>query len=267
MRNVRATHRRFTFPAITAVSTCSLALTSCGSSGNTITAPSTLSKCAVTVDVPVTTIPSAGGGGYDRRPDRARVPVDGSAGSHLGEHHCRLIGSGLRRGPVHRRSECGSASRSAGVMVNGQRAQVSQAAGECRFELSSNATSLPKSGGTGSVDVRASSALCTWTAASDTPWISISSNANGKGSAAVTFTVASTTGPPRVGTLTIAGQHFSVTQSEGCSYAIAPASQSVGASGGTQSVAITSSAGCPWTAASNADWISVGPRGDLEQEA
>ena len=134
---------------------------------------------------------------------------------------------------------------------------MSQAAGECRFELSSNATSLPQTGGSGSVDVRASSALCSWTATSDVSWISINSSANGKGSAAVTFTVAATTGPPRTGTLTIAGQHFSVTQSEGCSYTVTPITDSVGASGGTRTVSITSSAGCPWTAASNVDWISV----------
>ncbi|MFL6280893.1 MAG: BACON domain-containing protein [Vicinamibacterales bacterium] len=143
-------------------------------------------------------------------------------------------------------------------MINGQRAQVAQAAGECHFELSSNATALPQSGGTGRVDVRASSALCTWTAVSDVDWITVNSNANGKGSATVTFTVAPTTGPPRAGTLTIAGQHFSVTQSEGCTYAVAPTTLSVDAAGGTRAVAITAGAGCPWTASSNADWISVG---------
>src|SRR4029453_13127328 len=86
------------------------------------------------------------------------------------------------------------ATRTGGVMVNGQRAQVTQAAGECKFELSSNATSLPQAGGSGSVDVRASSALCTWTATSDVEWISVTSNASGKGSASVGFTVGSKTG-------------------------------------------------------------------------
>jgi len=52
---------------------------------------------------------------------------------------------------------------------------------------------------------------------------------NGKGSAPVAFTVTPTTGPPRTGTLTIAGLHFSVTQSEGCTYAIAPSAYAAGA--------------------------------------
>jgi len=144
-------------------------------------------------------------------------------------------------------------------MINGQRAQVAQAAGECHLELSTNATAIPQSGGTGSVDVRASSPLCTWTAVSTVDWISVNSNANGKGSATVTFTVAPTTGPPRAGTITIAGQHFSVTQSEGCTYTVTPTSYSLDASGGTRAVAITSGAGCPWTGSSNTDWITVTP--------
>jgi hypothetical protein len=258
MRNARVARRRLIFWAIPAAFACSLSLTSCGSSGNTITAPSTLSKCAVTVDVPGSTIPAGGGGGtinvqterecqWTAQPEVSWLSI--SAGT-----------SGQGPGAIQFAAAANAdpASRTGGVMINGQRAQVAQAAGECRLELSSNATALPQSGGTGSVDVRASSALCTWTAVSNVDWISVNSNANGKGSATVTFTVTPTTGPPRAGTITIAGQHFSVTQSEGCTYAVTPTTYSLDAAGGTRAVAITAGAGCPWTASSNADWISVG---------
>ncbi len=259
MPNAPDTSPRLIFLALTAVVACSIAVTSCGSSANTITAPSTLSKCAVTVDVPGTTIPANGGGGtisvqterecqWTAQPEVSWLSITaGSSGQGSGAVQFTVAGN------------ADPASRTGGVMVNGQRAQVSQAAGECRFELSSNAAALPKSGGNGSVDVRSSSALCTWAATPNVDWISINSNANGKGSAAVTFTVAPTTGPPRAGTITIAGQHFSVTQSEGCSYAVSPLSSSVPANGGTRNVTITSTGGCPWTAASNADWLTVGP--------
>ena len=257
MRNGRATHRRFTFPAITAIFVCSIAVSSCGSSGNTVTSPSTLSKCAVAVDVPDATIPASGGGGkisvqterecqWTAQPEVTWLSITaGSSGQ----------GSGAVQFTVA--ANVDPAVRTGGVMVNGQRAQVSQAAGECRFELSSNATALPQSGGSGSVDVRASSALCTWTAVSDVSWITINSNANGKGSAPVTFTVAVTTGPPRTGTLTIAGQHFTVTQSEGCTFAVSPDSQSVASSGGSGSVTVTAGAGCAWTATSGQSWITI----------
>jgi hypothetical protein len=213
--------------------------------------------------MPGTTIPASGGGGkinvqterecqWTAQPEVSWLNITaGSSGQ----------GSGAVQFTVAANAD--PSVRTGGVIVNGQRAQVSQAAGECRFELSSNATALPQSGGSGSVDVRASSALCTWTAISDVSWITINSNANGKGSVPVTFTVAATTGPPRTGTLTIAGQHFAVTQSEGCNYTVTPTTYSIPASGGTRNLTITSSAGCPWTAASNADWITVtsGPNG------
>lgn len=149
-------------------------------------------------------------------------------------------------------------ARSAGVMVNGLRAQITQSASECRFELANSSASFSPAGGSGTADVRASSELCTWTAVSNADWIAITSNRNGKGSASVAFSVAATTGAPRTATLTIAGLHFSITQAEGCTFAIAPVSSAVGAAGGSQVVRVTAGPGCPWTAASNADWITVG---------
>jgi hypothetical protein len=148
-------------------------------------------------------------------------------------------------------------ARNGGVMVNGLRAQITQAAGECRFELASTSAAFGQAGGTGSVDLRASSPLCTWTAASDAEWVAIVANASGKGSSPVAFTVAPRTGAPRTATLTIAGLHFNVTQSEGCTFAIAPVAYAVGATGGSQVVTVTAGPGCPWTASSNVDWITV----------
>jgi hypothetical protein len=258
MRNRPGPAHFLSFPAIAALFACAVVTAACGSSGNTMTSPSNLSKCAVTVDSPGSTVPASGGAGtinvsterecqWSAQPEVTWVSiVAGSSGQGSGTVQFNV---GANADPT---------ARSGGVMVNGQRAQVSQAAGECRFELSSNATAFAQAGGSGSVDVRASSPLCTWTASSDVDWIAVNTNASGKGSAPVTFTVAATTGPPRVGTLTIAGQHFSVTESEGCSYTISPATFAPGASGGSQAVTVTAGAGCPWTAASNAPWLSVG---------
>jgi len=257
MRDRRVSRR----PAILAINAAlfaaALALASCGSSGNTATSPSTLSKCAVSVDAPGNPLPSSGGSGsldvrterecqWTAQPDVTWVSItSGSSGQ----------GSGTVQFTVAANAD--PATRTGDVMVNGQRAQVTQAAGECKLELSSNATSFSKAGGTGSVDVRASSPLCTWTATSDVDWVSISSNASGKGSLTVGFSVASTTGPPRAGTLTIAGFHFSITQSEGCAYTISPSTFAATPSGGSQVVTVTTSTGCPWTASSNAEWLTL----------
>ena len=146
-------------------------------------------------------------------------------------------------------------ARSGGIMLNGLRAQVTQAAAQCQFTLANSSATISQAGGSGSVEVRASSTLCTWTAASDVEWMAITAGANGKGSAAVAFTVAPATGPPRTGTLTIAGLQFRVTQSEGCAYAIAPSAYATGAAGGSNAVTVTAAAGCPWTASSDVSWI------------
>ena len=51
--------------------------------------------------------------------------------------------------------------------------------------------------------------------------------------------------------MTAGGQTFTVTQSAGCSYSIAPASQNLASGGGSVSVAVTAPAGCSWNASSN----------------
>jgi all-beta uncharacterized protein/BACON domain-containing protein len=257
MRNRRAGRQSLAFLTIPSLLACFVSAGACGSSSNTVTAPAAISKCAVTVDVPNTTIPASGGSGtvnvqterecqWTAQPDVAWLSITtGSSGQGPGTIQFMVASNG------------DPASRTGDVMVNGQKAQVAQAAGECRFDLSSAATALGQSGGTATVDVRASSALCAWTATSDVNWISITSSSTGKGSSTVSFSVQPTTGPPRAGTLTIAGLHFSVTQSEGCTYSIAPTTYSPGAAGGSQSIAVTAAAGCPWTAMSNVNWITV----------
>jgi hypothetical protein len=68
------------------------------------------------------------------------------------------------------------------------------------------------SGGTGSVAVTASAATCAWTAASAVDWIVITAAGPGQGNGSVDFTVSANPGAPRSGTLTVAGQVFTVTQ-------------------------------------------------------
>ena len=61
----------------------------------------------------------------------------------------------------------------------------------------------------------------------------------------------------RSGTLSIAGQTFTVTQSAGCSYSISPSATSVSAGLTNGTVTVTTTAGCNWTASSGVSWITV----------
>jgi uncharacterized protein (TIGR03437 family) len=135
----------------------------------------------------------------------------------------------------------------------------------CNYAIAPASQNFSASGGAGSVNVTVNDG-CNWTALSNANWLTITGGASGSGNGAVNFSVAANTGTAaRSGTLTIAGQTFTVTQ-EGvpCTFTIAPASQNFTASGGTGSVAVTTTNGCAWTAASNAPWVSLtaGAAGD-----
>ena len=115
---------------------------------------------------------------------------------------------------------------------------------------------MPTAGGSGTVAVT-TVAGCDWTATSSASWITITSAGSRNGNGTVQFAVAASTGPARSGTLTIAGRAFTVSQSSGCTFGISPASQDVSYSNGSISVAVVTSAGCPWTAASSIEWVSI----------
>jgi len=90
---------------------------------------------------------------------------------------------------------------------------VSNAA--CQFTISPARLAFSRDGGTGMVAVTAR-AGCGWTAESNAPWITVTAGTPGTGDGTVRFSVAPYTGRPknRNGTITIAGQTFSVRQSK-----------------------------------------------------
>jgi hypothetical protein len=85
----------------------------------------------------------------------------------------------------------------------------------CSYALSTNTVAVGAAGGTATVNVTAGSS-CSWTAVSNTPFVTIASGATGTGNGTVTLTVAANTGTAaRSGTLTIANQSVAVTQAAG----------------------------------------------------
>jgi hypothetical protein len=153
----------------------------------------------------------------------------------------------------------GASARTGTIAIAGQTFTVNQAStSSCFYSISPTTQSVVAGGGTGTVTVT-TSAGCAWTGVSNASWITVTSGASGSGNGSVGYTVAANpTTALRTGTVTIAGQTFTVSQpGTGCSYAISPASQSVAAGGTTGSVAVTSGANCTWTGVSNAGWITV----------
>lgn len=102
--------------------------------------------------------------------------------------------------------------RSGGVTIAGHLHTVTQEAVPCTYQLSPSAQRVPFAGGTYTVMV-ITEPWCQWSAVSHVNWIQIASGHGGAGHDTVTYQVSSRSFPlPRTGTLTIAGETFTVTQ-------------------------------------------------------
>jgi hypothetical protein len=147
--------------------------------------------------------------------------------------------------------------RSGTLTIAGHTHTVNQA-GNCAYTINPSSQSIAAGGGNGTSIAVTTGAGCQWTAASNASWLSIGSGASGTGSGSVGFTAASNAGPQRTGTLTIAGNTFTVTQANGCTYTVAPLTQTLPDKAGPGTpIGVTTSAGCAWTAQANNGWISI----------
>jgi len=108
-------------------------------------------------------------------------------------------------------------SRSANISVAGQTFTVTQAAAPppCTYSIDPTSVSIGKGPKASTVKVSAGSG-CAWTARSNAGWITVTSGGSGSGNGTVAYSV--TDNPDRqgdrTGTLTIAGQTFTVNQKD-----------------------------------------------------
>jgi hypothetical protein len=102
------------------------------------------------------------------------------------------------------------------MTIAGQTVTVNQAAGGCTYKLSPATAKFKAEGGLKTVKVKTRFPDCTWTAVSNDPFITITSGTNGVGNGAVScFVAANTSSLALTGTVTVAGQTFTVIQSAG----------------------------------------------------
>ncbi len=81
----------------------------------------------------------------------------------------------------------------------------------CLYAIEQTSVSAGAGSGTGVVVVTAP-AGCTWTAAANVAWLSITAGTTGNGNKTVNYSVETNTGAARAGTMTIAGRTFTVNQ-------------------------------------------------------
>jgi hypothetical protein len=131
----------------------------------------------------------------------------------------------------------------------------------CSVAISPASRSFGSDGGSGNVTVTAPQG-CAWTAVAANNWITVTSGSSGSGPGAVAYAVAANGGSDaRSSTLSIGGQTHTVAQDARepatCSYQIAPDSAVYTKDAASGTFAVTATASCPWTAVSNAPWLTV----------
>jgi phage tail protein X len=151
------------------------------------------------------------------------------------------------------------AARSGSILIAGENVTVSQpAVVTCSYDVTPNSRSMPVGGGNSTFSVATTSG-CTWTAVSQTGWITVTSGSSGSGNGTVNFSAAANTGPARSGSFLIAGETVTVSQPSGttCSYNVTPTSRSMPVGGGSSTFSVATTSGCVWTADSEVGWITV----------
>jgi hypothetical protein len=142
------------------------------------------------------------------------------------------------------------------VAINDTRVEIRQDLAPCAYQVNPRLTTIEGAGGARTANVSVATG-CPWTASSNVSWIAVTAGATGDGNGAVSMQVAPSSGPERSGTVTIAGQTFTVNQGDGCTYTAQPSAISIAAGGGSRTIDVTSGSGCAWTSSSQAPWITI----------
>jgi hypothetical protein len=228
----------------------------CGSASQSITAPST-SKCAVAATADTASFPHAGGSGQISVNTNRECQWTASSPNGWIQLSGTTSGQGEARVSFAVAANGDPAVRQGAISVGDQQVAITQAAAPCQFAVDPIHANVPAAGGRGVVMVTASSAFCAWTARSEVSWLAILEGAQGTGNGQVVYDAQPTSGPPRNGSLTIAGQHVSVAQGDGCATSIGPAAHTIGAEGGAVVVIVTAGEGCGWAASSPVPWATI----------
>ena len=156
----------------------------------------------------------------------------------------------------------GTAVRTASVTVANQPVSIHQdgRAASCTYRISPTSAAVTKDGGNGTFDV-ATGETCSWTATSSASWLTIASGTHGTGNGTITYTAARTgDAEGRTATIRAGGQTFTLQQTGDvgtCRYSVSPVAFSPCMPSTELETEVQTQAGCPWTSASGASWISM----------
>jgi hypothetical protein len=189
----------------------SLAVASCGdSSSSAITAPTTTTRCAVTLRADAPAVAPAGGAGtltvtvnrecaWELAADVDWITLAARTGQGTS-----TIGYTVAVNPQ-------PAVRRGTIVANDARLEIAQGAAPCEFALDRPGDRVPAGGGTSQIGV-AALVGCSWTAVSQAGWIRVLSGGSGDGPGSVVIEVGTNLGDARTGSVVIGGRLFTVVQ-------------------------------------------------------
>lgn len=248
-----------------AASTASLTLAAVsGSTTKTATVALTVTPgCVITIDPRSAQV--AAGGGTGTIPVRTATGCAWTATTAASWLQIVSGRTGSGNGSIGYQVAANTATtaRSAAISVSGVEFSVTQAQAPT-FRLDRTAATAGFSGGDGSVGVTPTPSTATWSASSGASWITLTAGAGSNtGARSVGYRVAlNTATQSRVGTLTIAGQTFTITQEAAPVTRLDSTQATYSAAGGTGAVTVTS-ATTTWTASSPANWITATKQGGV----
>ena len=183
-----------------------LIATGCGSSATTnpnVTGPSsTPGRCGITITNTTSSFSATGGTGTVSVGAARECAWTASAQSSWIEITAGKDGQGEGKIAYRVGANADPVTRRGVLSINEQRAEISQGAAPCRFEVSQPTGVLAATGGQTTIGVQ-THAACSWSAAADVSWVQVSP-ATATGSGTVTVTAAPNSGPERTVTLTVA---------------------------------------------------------------
>src|SRR5215211_6742803 len=139
------------------------------------------------------------------------------------------------------------------IAITGCESQSSTSTGpspiKCQVSLEAPADSIEAAGGKGTIAVSAPPE-CSWTASSDTTWITGLTPSSGQGGGRVEFQIASNpSGTMRQGHIAVNDKQFPVQQQPApCRFEVSPLAPNIDGGGGTVTIAVAAPAGCGWQA-------------------
>jgi Domain of unknown function (DUF5666)/Viral BACON domain len=187
-----------------------LATQACTQSSTSLAGPST-SKCQITATNQPSSFPSGGGrGAVSIAATRdcawsiaANAPWISIAGERSGSGEA-VVNYTVSENPV-------PSPRNGMLTVDAVQLALNQAAAPCTYSIAPAEASIGAAGGSLSFTVTTLTG-CSWSSASNTPWISIASGSSGTAGATVGLRIEANGGAARTGTVAVAGQTFTARQ-------------------------------------------------------